>query len=137
MQVSALDQVFEQLQTLSSGAFPKRCDNCGKDYSGLGQLVAETQTQQGSGLKQVVDGLGPQVEIERICGCGSLLTEVFNDRRCRGEISSQRRILFDRLFCLLTEGGMPNNMAKKELLKVMKGQPSDLLNKEQLIKFFC
>ncbi len=131
---SALTEVFSDLQALSNSAFPKQCDSCQKQYVSLEQLISET-SQQGSGLKQV-GGFSPQVEVERICSCGNVLKEVFNDRRSTGEVGGQRRVLFDRLFGLLTDGGMPEIMAKKELLKVMKGQPSELLNKDQLAQFF-
>lgn len=131
---ATLTELFSELKALSNSAFPAQCDRCHKSYDTLEQLVAET-TQQGSGLKQVGE-LSPQVEMERLCSCGNRLTEMFNDRRSTGETGSQRRRLFDRLYGLLTEGGMPEKMAKKELLKVMKGQPSNLLNKDQLAQFF-
>ncbi|WP_133297384.1 MULTISPECIES: oxidoreductase [Motiliproteus] len=137
MQNSAtLSEVFEGLTALSNGAFPKQCGSCGKSYADLEQLVAETSTSEdGSGLKQV-GSFSPQVEVERICSCGQLLTETFGDRRSSGEVGAQRRALFDRLLSLLIEGGMPTTMAKKELIKVMKGQPSELLNRDQLARFF-
>ncbi|MEH6470577.1 MAG: hypothetical protein V7752_04940 [Halopseudomonas sp.] len=137
MQASAaLTEVFDGLQALSDSAFPKQCTSCGNKYATLEQLISETTPQQGSGLKEMAGGLSPTVEVERLCGCGSTLTESFNDRRSSGGVGSQRRGLFDRLLSLLTEGGMPQKMAKKELLKVMKGQPSNLLDKEQLARFF-
>ncbi|MEH6650956.1 MAG: hypothetical protein V7707_13090 [Motiliproteus sp.] len=132
---STLSDVFSDLQSLSNSAFPKHCDSCNKQYDTLEQLIAET-TQQGSGLKEVA-GETPQVEVERVCSCNAFLVETFNDRRSSGATGDQRRMLFDRLFGLLTEGGMPERMAKKELLKVMKGQPSNLLDRDQLAKFFA
>lgn len=132
---SSLTEVFEGLQALSNTAFPKQCSNCSKEYLNLAQLIADTEPQQGSGLKQS-GSLQPQVELERLCQCGHLLSETVNDRRSGDAIGNQRRMLFERLMRLLTEGGMPEKMAKKELLKVMKGQPSELLNKEQLARFF-
>lgn len=132
---NSLNEVFEGLQALSASAFPKQCPGCAKEYQNLEQLIAGTEPQQGSGLKQS-SGLAAQVELERLCGCGALLSESVNDRRSNDAIGNQRRMLFDRLMSLLTEGGMPEKMAKKELLKVMKGQPSELLNRDQLARFF-
>lgn len=131
---STLSDVFTDLQSLSNSAFPKHCDRCDKQYDSLEQLISET-TQHGSGLKEVI-GEAREVKVERICCCSAVLIEKFNDRRSYGSTGDQRRMLFDRLFGLLTEGGMPERMAKKELLKVMKGQPSNLLDREQLAKFF-
>lgn len=131
-----LSEVFDGLQALSDSAFPKQCASCGKQYAGLEQLVAETRPQQGSGLKESYVDLSATVEIECQCSCGAVLTETLNDRRSYDGVGSQRRGLFDRLLSLLTEGGMPVKMAKTELLKVMKGQPSELLNRDQLARFF-
>ena len=132
---ATLTELFDGLKALSDSAFPKTCDSCGKSYTSLEQLISETATSEGSGLKQV-GSFSPQVEVERVCSCGHILTETFSDRRASGEVGNQRRALFDRLLGLLTEGGMPTKMAKKELVKVMKGQPSELLNREQLARFF-
>lgn len=137
MQAAAtVTEVFDGLQALSGSAFPKRCESCSKEYASLEQLAAETTAQQGSGLKETVGDSTPRVEMECQCSCGSLLTEAFNDRRASEGIDSQRRSLFERLLSLLTEGGMPVKMAKKELIKVMKGQTSELLDREQLTRFF-
>mgnify|MGYP003624571415 CR=1 FL=1 len=138
MQTSAatLSEVFDGLQALSQAAFPKQCGSCGKEYVTLEQLVEGTTPQQGSGLKETLAGSSPTVEMECECSCGCLLTERFSDRRSCEAVGSQRRNLFDRLLSLLTEGGMPVKMAKKELLKVMKGQSSELLDREQLARFF-
>lgn len=133
---SALSDVFAGLQALSKSAFPKQCASCGKQYASLEQLVTETRAQQGSGLKESRADLSATVEIECQCSCGAVLREAFNDRRNYDGVGGQRRGLFDRLLGLLTEGGMPVKMAKKELLKVMKGQPSELLDREQLARFF-
>lgn len=132
---ATLSEVFEGLTALSNSAFPKQCESCGKTFSNLDQLITETTTREGSGLKEI-GSFSPQVEVERVCSCGQVLTETFGDRRSSGDVGAQRRALFDRLLSLLTEGGMPTLMAKKELVKVMKGQPSELLNREQLARFF-
>ena len=134
---TTLSEIYEGLQALSAAAFPKQCQDCGKQYGSLEELIAQTSADTGSGLKASTSLLNPGVEIERSCSCGALLSESFNDRRAGGQIGAQRRTLFDRLLSLLIEGGLPQKMAKKELLKVMKGQPSDLLDKEQLARFFA
>ncbi|MEH6823149.1 MAG: hypothetical protein V7629_04460 [Motiliproteus sp.] len=134
--LATLTEVFDGLQALSDSAFPKQCESCSKEYVNLEQLVAETTPPQGGGLKEAVDYLKPRVEMECLCSCGSLLTEAFNDRRASEGVGSQRRSLFERLLRLLSEGGMPVKMAKKELIKVMKGQSSELLDREQLARFF-
>jgi hypothetical protein len=136
--VTQLTALYKGLKLLMEGAFPKRCNSCGKDYATLDEFIDQTRpAADNSGLKQslgVEDQL--QVELFRNCTCGSTLMEEFGDRRSIDELGQKRRQLFDHLLNLLLEGGMPPGMAKGELLKVMKGRPSELLNQEQLQRFF-
>lgn len=131
-----LETLFAGLKTLAEGAFPFTCRQCGAVYPDLQALIAKTApAMAGSGLREVPETT-PQVEMQRLCGCGADLNARFDDRRDRDELGLKRRQLFDRLLGLLTEGGMPRATAKRELLKVMRGETSELLGNAQLTRFF-
>lgn len=132
-----LEAIFAGLKTLAEGVFPTTCPQCGAVYEDLKTLIAETApAMAGSGLREVPEPSAPGVEMLRLCRCGAHLNARFDDRRGRDELGLKRRQLFDHLLGLLAEGGMPRATAKRELLKVMRGETSELLGNEQLIRFF-
>ena len=130
-----INEVFEGLKVLVEHGFPKECASCGAVYESIEQFVELTQPlDSSSGLKEQEDD--DNVEMVRRCNCGQTLTAVCHDRRSASPMAVKRRDLFEHLLEILTEGGMPNKMAKSEILKVMRGEPSQLLTREQLQKFF-
>lgn len=121
---------YAGLRELAESAFPKRCRNCGRTYQTADEFIAATQplAPERSGLKQSLDDDGRAiVELFRNCECGSTLMDCFNDRRDLSEAGLRRRQRFGELVDYLAGQGLPRLTARDELLKVMRGQPSELL----------
>ena len=131
------EEVFAGLKVLAEGAFPKECSGCGKVYDTLEEFVENTSPVDSSqGLKEAGGALKPLIEMSRLCECGTGMTAQCEDRRAHSALGLKRRDLFEHLLSILSEGGMPRGMAKSEILKVMRGEGSNLLSKEQLQRFF-
>lgn len=131
--------LFLGLRALADSAFPKRCANCGRTFENAESFIKETeQIRQGaSGLKQSFDDEDlPIVEVYRNCPCGSTLMDFFSDRRDLSERGLKRRKKFGEMLDILTAKGIEHEVARTELLKVLRGEHSDLitgiLNTEQL-----
>ena len=128
--------LFENLKALSESSFPKKCGSCGEVYESSEQFVQKTADIAGrSGLKSGRGDCGGQiVELFRNCICGSTLMECFNDRRDLSKAGLKRRILFGRLMTILEKKGLPADQARAELLKLIRGERSPVL--EQMgVKF--
>lgn len=74
------------------------------------------------------------MELFRNCSCGSTLMECFNDRRDTSNMGLKRRELFGRLMALLAKKGLPADNARAELLKLIHGEHSQVLE-EMGVKF--
>lgn len=124
------DDFYCNLKALSDAAFPKQCANCGLVYHSLEEFVAKTEQVAGqSGLKGGFDDDDqPIVHLFRNCACGSTLMDFFSDRRDGSQTGVQRRALFDKLICNLEEEGLSTAAARRELLKVARGESSDVLS---------
>lgn len=122
-------EFFENLKALSNAAFPKRCANCGLVYQSLADFVARTEQIAGqSGLKRGYDDDDqPIVHLFRNCACGSTLMDFFGDRRDGSQTGLQRRALFDKLIDGLNQEGLSVADARRELLKVTRGESSAVL----------
>jgi hypothetical protein len=125
------NDIFKGLRALSESTFPKRCANCGNEYATVQDYVQKTEDVSGkTGLKKGYDDNDqPIVELFRNCVCGSTLMDCFSDRR---DISSQglkRRELFGKLLSLLESKGVKSHVAREQLLMVLHGQPSKLLER--------
>lgn len=120
------------LKTLSAAAFPKACTCCGRIYETAEQYIRETQTvRQGmSGLKESMD-FDDAVIIEsyRNCACGSTLMECFQNRRDTSPSGLKRREKFQELLAKLTAHGLDPAVARTELLKVVRGEQSEVINR--------
>jgi hypothetical protein len=128
--------LFKNLKALSESSFPKKCASCGEVYESADQFFQKTIDVAGrSGLKSGEGDCGDQiVELFRNCNCGSTLMECFNDRRDMSKAGLKRRELFGRLLAMLENRGLPAGQARAELLKLIHGQQSDVL--EQMgVKF--
>lgn len=134
--ISPLGEIFEGLEALAEGAFPKRCPGCDRSFASLEGLIAETRPLAAGDLQAVLQDEGVRVQLRRRCACGTDLSALFDDRRASDPLGLKRRQLFDRLLSLLTDGGMDEAVAKVELLKVMRGEPSTVLGREQLQRLF-
>ncbi|MGD9190206.1 MAG: hypothetical protein PVI89_18450 [Desulfobacteraceae bacterium] len=128
-QVKLDSHLFKDLKALSESSFPKKCSSCGKVYESSEQFVLKTDDISGrSGLKSSEDDCGDQiVELFRNCVCGSTLMECFNDRRDLSQAGLKRRQLFGRLMAMLEKKGLPADQARAELLKLIRGEHSHVL----------
>lgn len=124
-------ELFNGLKALSDASFPKKCSFCGEEYATVDEYVQKTEDVSGkSGLKKGYDDDDkPIVELFRNCICGSTLMDCFNDRRDVSTGGLKRRELFGKLMKMLTDKGVETDVARTELLKVIKGEPSSVLEK--------
>ncbi len=122
--------LFAGLRELAESAFPKRCRNCGQEYRSAAEFLAATRPVRAdtSGLKQSVGDEGELiVDLFRNCVCGSTLLESFSNRRDLSEDGIKRRTRFQDMVDKLVAKGCTAEAARSELLKLMRGQPNDLL----------
>lgn len=121
--------LFADLQALANSAFPKRCNTCGRLFNTPEEFVRETESIRGvSGFKSSNDDDGrPVVELFRNCPCGSTLMDAFRDRRDTSEAGLRRRAKFGELMERLVARGIPRDVARAELLKVLRGEGSEVL----------
>lgn len=127
-----LRDFYSGLRELAESAFPKRCRNCGRTYQNAAEFVAATEplAADKSGLKQSLDDDGRAiVELFRNCVCGSTLMDCFNDRRDFSEAGLRRRQRFGELLAHLESQGLDPAIARSELLKVLRGQGSEILRR--------
>jgi len=125
------------LKALVASAFPKRCNNCGAVYADVDDYVRRTQpiSAARSGLKQSADDDGRTiVELFRNCTCGSTLMDFFGNRRDLSEAGARRRQRFAELHDALVGAGLDAAVVRAELLKLMRGEGSDILAHAQLPK---
>jgi len=124
-------EFFKGLRALAKSAFPKKCANCGREFGTAKQYLSETfHISEGqTGLKESQNDDGSTiVEAFRNCPCGSTLLDFFNDRRDTSGDSTIQRQYFGELIEYLVRQGMERNVARSELIKVMRGEKSELLN---------
>ena len=128
---SSAQTLFKGLKALSASSFPKRCAMCGLTYTSVEEFIRKTQDVSGrSGLKQAMDDDDRQiVELFRNCTCGSTLMDCFNDRRDVSEAGLKRRELFSKLMEMLTAKGLSTETARSELLRLLRGQKSAILER--------
>ncbi len=125
-----LGEFLHDLRELAESAFPKRCPTCERVFETAAEFVAQTQPVRAShsGVKPSRDDNGVALlEIYRNCPCGSTLMDFFSERRDVSDRGLQRRQRFAELFDYLVANGMDKAVARAELLKVMRGQPSEVL----------
>lgn len=123
------EELYSGLQALSNLSFPKICSTCGARYESVEDFVSKTDApRKSTGLKQEWDDDDEViVNLFRNCSCGSTLMDEFKDRRDLSEGGLKRRAKFDELLIRLEKAGFSNEVAREELLKVMRGQGSKLL----------
>jgi hypothetical protein len=127
-----IEHFFKDLRALAESAFPKRCANCGRVYDTAEDFLAQTQhiAPDRSGLKSSTDDEGASiVEVFRNCVCGSTLMDFFSDRRDLTAAGLARRQRFGELLDFLVAQGLEHAIARSELLKVLRGQTSEILKK--------
>jgi hypothetical protein len=128
--IEQLGEFLKGLRELAESAFPKRCPTCGRIFETAAEFVAQTQPVRAghSGVKAVQDENGVALlEIYRNCPCGSTLMDFFGERRDVSEKGLQRRRRFGELLDYLVSLGIDKALARAELLKAMRGEPSEVL----------
>ncbi len=132
MEHNDVSELFAGLTELSKMAFPKRCANCGQLYQNVEEYVQLTHDVSGqTGLKASLDDDQETVILElfRNCVCGSTLLDFFNNRRDVSEGGVKRREAFEKLHEWLVSHGETSAYARAEILKILKGEDSVLLQK--------
>lgn len=129
MTTSSQDKFFSGLKSIVDTAFPKKCPMCKKIYNNEKDFINETSKINGqSGLKQSYDDNDRTIiELYRNCSCGSTLMNFFGDRRENNEAGEKRRAEFGELHHYLINQGIESTIARDELLKVIRGEKSELL----------
>lgn len=126
------EEFYAGLRELVESTFPKRCRTCGRVYATAAEFIAATQpvAADNSGLKASLDEDGTVIlELFRNCVCGSTLMDAFSDRRDTSEAGARRRRRFGDLHAYLVARGVAPETAHAELIKVARGQPSELLGR--------
>ncbi len=125
-----LDQsLYKGLQAISDLSFPKECGTCGKRFETVEDFISQTESvRKTSGFKEEQDDSNIIVELYRNCTCGSTLMDEFNNRRILSLAGMKRRDKFEELLDRLVQEGIPPESARKELLNIMRGKGSKLLN---------
>lgn len=121
---------LDGLRELAESAFPKKCPSCGRIFESAETFIAETQPLRAgaSGVKATQDDDGTaMLEIYRNCPCGSTLMDFFSERRDTSERGLARRRRFGELLDYLIAQHIEPALARAELIKAMRGQPSELL----------
>lgn len=128
--VDDLGDFYANLKDITETTFPKTCSTCGAIYKNSADFLTKTQTVYGgkSGLKGSLDDNDqPIIELYRNCSCGSTLMNFFSDRRDNSEKGNRRREVFEKLLVQLEQKGVPRKAGRVELLKLLKGEESELL----------
>jgi len=117
---------YQGLKCLTDLSFPKICQTCGKTYNNAKEFIFRTESlRESSGLKQSKDYDGKHVvELFRNCSCKSTLLEAFHNRRDTSEQGIRRREKFGQLLDDLKELGWEVEVARRELIKVLRGKES-------------
>lgn len=133
-QHSWLETFYKELQTLVDTSFPKKCTKCGHVFETQEAFLEETipvkdlTFEDKSGLF-ALEGVGEATTIGvfRNCTCGTTLMADFHDRRDNSEAGQKRRNQFNSLLKTLMAHGMERLAARDELLHVLRGEHSDVI----------
>jgi hypothetical protein len=123
-------ELVRGLKALAESTFPKRCRCCGRSFSDVADYVMQTEAMPNGrrSLKQSLDDDGKViVDLFRNCPCGSTLMDSFGDRRDATPQGEARRQRFDELMEYLVARGLSDSSARLELLKVLRGEQSEIL----------
>jgi len=122
------DEFTQGLCELATSAFPKRCSTCGREYQTSEQFLRDTALLR-NGIKAYSENDQSYLEIFRNCPCGSTLLEVYKDRRDTSVRGVKRRDQFRSLLEHLVKNGLPTDIARRELLKIVHGESSEILSR--------
>lgn len=123
-------QDFEGLRALLDSTFPKTCRCCGHVYQSAEDFFVETQDMPKghSSLRAAMEDDGLiLVEVFRNCRCGSTLMDEFGCRRDASETGQKQRLAFDKLLIDLQAKQIEAELARREILKFLRGQSNCLI----------
>jgi len=124
---------YQDLTSLVNHSFPKKCPSCGTEYRDADAFLAKThpvrnlRLQETSGLFELHPDKDSGVGLFRNCRCGSTLMADFQSRRDSSPEGKRRREQFNHLLEMLTDKGIKDTTARTELLKVLRGESSDII----------
>ncbi|MBF0224233.1 MAG: hypothetical protein HQK76_02145 [Desulfobacterales bacterium] len=124
--------LYRNLKLLSKYAFPKICSDCGKVYENAEKYIDETKSIESSkNIKMSVDNHITTIELYRKCDCGSVLKDIFTDKKNFIIEDVERLPRFNKMLDKLINTGLKKDVATQELLKLIKGEKNNLFkNKE-------
>lgn len=130
-----LETFYHGLQELVDTSFPKTCPKCGKTYPTTEAFLTGTtpvrdmRLEDRSGLFSMEDGtVKAAVGLFRNCTCGTTIMADFQDRRDNSTDGQLRRQRFETLMTMLAGKGVSLQDARLELLKVLQGKASSLID---------
>jgi hypothetical protein len=126
-----VNELMQGLQALADTSFPKKCANCGREYQSVEEYILETEGLE-KGIKAVEDEGEYFLEMYRNCVCGSTLMDFFQDRRDVSERGLKRRAAFGKVLDALVERGFERDIVRQELLKLLRRQPTDFFEKNNI-----
>ncbi len=120
--------LYRNLQALEDASFPKRCEKCDMVYENEAEYIQKSLPyQKTSGLIEAEDNGKNFIKLIRVCPCGEPILDHFGDRRDNSKQGEIRRRAFEKVIIELVNKGIQRSVARKELLKHMRGQKSFLL----------
>ncbi len=124
-----LKEFYGGLRAFDASSWPMTCSDCGQEFENNEDYVAKTAgmtDSTGLGNLQAEDG-SQHVGLYRHCLCGNILVGRFKDRRDNSPEGEKAREQFDRLLEMLVQDGMDQDFAHDELLKLVRGEPNELV----------
>jgi hypothetical protein len=125
---------YRGLKTLVDTSFPKRCPKCGASFTNADDFLKRTKPvrnlklQETSGLFALDPEADTGVGLFRNCVCGTTLMADFRTRRDNSPEGARRREQFDNLLNMLIEKGVDHATARTELLNVLGGRESRIVD---------
>ncbi len=132
MSDSSTNTLYEGLLAMLETEYPKTCPRCSTVYENLESFIDRTNPVRGGGTGLMGYDTGDtmqQVAMYRNCVCGSTIATFCSDRRDTSPAGARRRTMFDQLLTQLRENGVEIPTARAELLKFLRGQKTDLLDR--------
>ncbi len=132
MSTTPENTIYEGLLAMLETEYPKTCPRCGTVYPSLEAFIDRTNPVSGGGTGLMGYDTGDtmqQVAMYRNCVCGSTIATFCNDRRDTSPAGARRRVMFDQLLTQLQANGVAASTARLELLKFLRGQKTDLLDR--------
>ncbi len=122
------DSLNEGLRAIIGTEFPRRCPECHVIYLTAEQFLKETATVERPVGESLSEGEAKQFGIERQCSCGAVISVFCTDRRDWSQAGIERRYLFGMLLDRMEEQGLDREVIRRELLEVLLGRSSQMLN---------